>query len=111
LGRELIIPAKKLIVVALRDREEEVLRRLGELGVIQLKEPSEKDFLRLIKEEARLGELEKLYERLMEIWRDLALGVSETSKGLNSLETGDLRPSFIGFIPEEDSRLRSTREL
>ena len=108
----MIIPAKKLIVVALRDREEEVLRRLGELGVIQLKEPSEKDLLRLtMEEEARLRELEKLYERLMEIWRALRLGAFEPSKGLSSLEAGKLRPSFIGFSLEEDSRLRSTREL
>jgi len=108
----MIIPAKKLIVVAMRDREEEVLRRLGELGVIQLKKPSEKDLLRLTKgEEARLRELEKLYERFMEIWRALVLGVSETSKGLSSLEAGELRPSFIGFSPEEGSRLRSSREL
>ena len=55
----MIIPAKKLIVVALRDREEEVLRRLGELGIIQLKKPSERDILGLTKEEeARLRELE-----------------------------------------------------
>jgi len=75
----LIIPAKKLIVVALRDREEEVLRRLGELGIIQLKKPSERDVLRLAEEEeARLRELEELYERFMEIWRTLTLGVSET---------------------------------
>jgi len=75
----LIIPAKKLIVVALRDKEEEVLRRLGELGVIQLKKPSERDVLRLAEEEeARLRELEELYERFMEIWRTLTLGVSET---------------------------------
>jgi len=75
----LIIPAKKLIVVALRDREEEVLRKLGELGVIQLKKPSEKEILRLTEEEeARLKELEKLYERFIEIWRTLTLGVPET---------------------------------
>ncbi|HDD56560.1 MAG TPA: hypothetical protein ENG18_00900, partial [Nitrososphaeria archaeon] len=75
----MIIPAKKLIVVALRDREEEVLRKLGELGVIQLKKPSEKEILRLTEEEeARLKELEKLYERFIEIWRTLTLGVPET---------------------------------
>ena len=74
----MIIPAKKLIVVALRDKEEEVLRRLGELGVIQLKKPSERDVLGLTKEEeVRLRELEKLYERLMEIRRTLTLRVSE----------------------------------
>jgi len=75
----LIIPAKKLLVVTLRDREEEVLRRLGELGVIQLKKPSEKELLKLTaEEERRLKELEKLYERFMEIWRTLAPEVAET---------------------------------
>ncbi len=120
----MIIPAKKLIVVALRDREEEVLRRLGELGVIQLKKPGEKDFLRLIEgEEAKLRELEKLYERLMEIWRGLALGVLETSEErtgreayqirsrLSNLEAEGIEALSIGFSPEEDSRFRSTREL
>ncbi|RLF98357.1 MAG: hypothetical protein DRN49_06010 [Thaumarchaeota archaeon] len=75
----MIIPAKKLLVITLRDREEEVLRRLGELGVIQLKKPSEKELLKLTaEEEKRLKELEKLYERFMEIWRTLAPEVAET---------------------------------
>jgi len=106
----LIIPAKKLIVVALRDREEEVLRRLGELGIIQLKKPSERDVLGLTKEEeARLRELEKLYERLMEIRRTLTLRVSEIPEERAEQETYQryhLLKCRLRELEAEENRLR-----
>ena len=106
----MIIPAKKLIVVAMRDREEEVLRRLGELGVIQLKKPSERDVLKLTKEEeARLRELEKLYERLMEIRRTLTLRVSEIPEERAEQETYQryhLLKRRLSDLEAEENRLR-----
>ena len=106
----MIIPAKKLIVVALRDREEEVLRRLGELGIIQLKKPSERDILGLTKEEeARVRELEKLYERLMEIRRALTLRVPEIPEEKAEQETYQryhLLKRRLRELEAEENRLR-----
>ena len=106
----MIIPAKKLIVVAMRDREEEVLRRLGELGVIQLKKPTERDVLKLTKEEeVRLRELEKLYERLMEIRRTLTLRVSEIPEEKAEQETYQryhLLKRRLSDLEAEENKLR-----
>jgi len=68
----LIIPAKKLLIVTLRDRETQVLRRLGELGVVQLRKLTDEDASKFREMEVeKLRELEKIYHRFIELCRML----------------------------------------
>ncbi len=69
----MIIPAKKLTLLTLRDQERIVLRKLGELGVIHLRRLSDEDARRFREaESSKLRELENLSEKLIKLWQDLA---------------------------------------
>ena len=69
----MIIPAKKLTLVILRDWERLVLRRLGELGVVHLRRLGDEDARRFREAEAeKLRELEGLADRLIGLWRELS---------------------------------------
>jgi len=75
----LIIPARKLVIVTLRDHERRVIRRLGELGVVQLRRLGEEDARRIREAEAdKLRELEELSGKLIQLWQELSrLGAVE----------------------------------
>ena len=68
----MIIPAKKLLIVTLRDRETQVLRRLGELGVVQLRKLTDEDASKFREMEVeKLRELEKIYHKFIELCKML----------------------------------------
>lgn len=72
----MIIPAKKLLIVTLRDREVQVLRRLGELGIVQLRKLSDEDALKFKSMEVeKLRELEAVTNRFLELCRALSGGI------------------------------------
>jgi len=79
-----IIPVKKLLIVALRDKERILLRRLGELGVIHLKRLGEEDARKFVGTEVeKLRELEKLYYRFINLLGVLGeIGVEKEEKEL-----------------------------
>lgn len=68
----LIIPAKKLTLITRREYERQVVRRLGELGVVHLKRMSEEEARRLREAELkRAKELEETCVKLAETWHSL----------------------------------------
>jgi len=68
----LIVPAKKLVLITLRDFERRVLRRLGELGVVHLRRMNIWDSRELLEGELeRVRELEETCVRLAETWYSL----------------------------------------
>ncbi len=77
-GAALIIPAKKLTLVILKDWERLVLRRLGELGVVHLRRLGDEDARRFREAEVeKLRELERLADRLIRLWLELSrLGIA-----------------------------------
>jgi len=78
----LIIPAKKLTLITIRESERQVVRRLGELGVVHLKRMSEEEAKRL--REAELGrsrELEETCVKLVEVWHALFKAGFEGERG------------------------------
>ncbi|RLG04671.1 MAG: hypothetical protein DRN61_02680, partial [Thaumarchaeota archaeon] len=78
----MIIPAKKLTLITIRESERRVVRRLGELGVVHLKRMSEEEAKRL--REAELGrsrELEETCVKLVEVWHALFKAGFEGERG------------------------------
>ncbi len=68
----MIIPAKKLTLITLKDYERQVVKRLGELGIVQLKRISEEDAKRIRETEFKnVRELEEACIKLVEVWQSL----------------------------------------
>ncbi|RLF12656.1 MAG: hypothetical protein DRJ69_00760 [Thermoprotei archaeon] len=79
-GKVLIIPVKKLTLITLKGYEVPILRRLGELGVIQPKK-IEKDLREFAK--AQTEKVEEVYEmsdRLIWMWREISRLTSEEGR-------------------------------
>ncbi|MCD6312536.1 MAG: hypothetical protein J7L79_01810, partial [Thaumarchaeota archaeon] len=78
----MIIPAKKLTLITIREYERQVVKRLGELGVVHLKRMSEEEAKRLREAELRRGkELEETCVKLVEIWHALFKAGFEGERG------------------------------
>ncbi len=78
----MIIPAKKLTLITIREYERQVVRRLGELGVVHLKRMSEEEAKRLREAELkRAKELEETCVKLVEIWHALFKAGFEGERG------------------------------
>ena len=78
----MIIPAKKLTLITIREYERQVVRRLGELGVVHLKRMSEEEAKRLREAELkRAKELEETCVKLVEIWHSLFKAGFEGERG------------------------------
>lgn len=72
----MIIPAKKLLIITLRDHENRVLRRLGELGIIQLRKLTDEDASKFREMEVeKLRELETIYHKFIELCKMLTGGL------------------------------------
>jgi V/A-type H+-transporting ATPase subunit I len=68
----LIVPLKKLVLITLRDFERQVIRRLGELGVVHLRRMNIWDSRELLEGElGRTKELEETCVKLTETWYSL----------------------------------------
>ena len=79
----MIIPAKKLVLITLRDFERQVIRRLGELGVVHLRRMSIWDSRELLEGELeRARELEEICVKLAETWHSLYRPSFEDERGI-----------------------------
>ena len=106
----MIIPAKKLTLVALRDSEEEVLKEIGRLGIIQLRKLSEEEFIGFKEEEVgEIKELEALYERFRELKEKLK--IAPRSVDVARIKEIDFKKSLNHFYDKYHKIEASLNEL
>ncbi|MCX8187143.1 MAG: hypothetical protein N3F65_00845 [Nitrososphaeria archaeon] len=102
----MIIPAKKLLIVTLRDHEARVLKRLGELGVIQLRKLTNEDASRFREMETeKLRELETIYRKFIELSRMLTGSFFEEEGNLYE-EYTRLKNTLDDYLTKQSNLMR-----
>ena len=105
----MITPVKKLTVAALRDYEGLVMRELGRLGVIQLKELDELEYLGFKSEDSRvIKELESLYQRLLDLGRKLGIEIGE---GADGMRFEDARRTLLELEERAEKLLKEIKRI